>query len=84
MRDALNRVSTITDQDGYTMTLQWDNFDRLTRRSHPDGTYEEWTYNRLDPASYHLPAIAARMDVVIGEGHAESDWTVLAKDALAK
>jgi 3-hydroxyisobutyrate dehydrogenase len=29
-----------------------------------------------------LPAIAARMDDVIAEGHAHSDWTVLAKDAL--
>lgn len=31
-----------------------------------------------------LPAIAARMDTVIAEGHGKSDWTVLAKDALAK
>jgi 3-hydroxyisobutyrate dehydrogenase len=30
-----------------------------------------------------LPAIAKRMDEVIAEGHAHSDWTVLAKDALA-
>jgi 3-hydroxyisobutyrate dehydrogenase len=29
-----------------------------------------------------LPAIAARMDDVIADGHAHSDWTVLAKDAL--
>lgn len=29
-----------------------------------------------------LPAIAARMDVVIAEGHGKDDWTVLAKDAL--
>lgn len=28
-----------------------------------------------------LPAIAARMDAVIAEGHGESDWTVIAKDA---
>jgi 3-hydroxyisobutyrate dehydrogenase len=30
-----------------------------------------------------LPAIAARMDAVIAEGHGSDDWTVLAKDALA-
>ena len=30
-----------------------------------------------------LPAIAARMDAVIAEGHGKDDWTVLAKDALA-
>ncbi len=29
-----------------------------------------------------LPAIAARMDELIAEGHGEDDWTVLAKDAL--
>lgn len=29
-----------------------------------------------------LPAIAARMDTLIAEGHGASDWTVLAKDAL--
>lgn len=29
-----------------------------------------------------LPAIAARMDTVIAEGHGKDDWTVLAKDAL--
>lgn len=29
-----------------------------------------------------LPAIAARMDAVIAEGHGGSDWTVIAKDFL--
>ena len=29
-----------------------------------------------------LPAIAARMDAVIAEGHGGQDWTVLAKDSL--
>ena len=29
-----------------------------------------------------LPAIAARMDAVIAEGHAHADWTVIAKDHL--
>ncbi len=29
-----------------------------------------------------IPAIAARMDAVIAEGHGQRDWTVLAKDAL--
>lgn len=30
-----------------------------------------------------LPAIAARMDAVIAEGHGHADWTVIAKDHLA-
>jgi 3-hydroxyisobutyrate dehydrogenase len=29
-----------------------------------------------------LPALAARMDVVIGEGHGGDDWTVIAKDVV--
>jgi 3-hydroxyisobutyrate dehydrogenase len=29
-----------------------------------------------------LPAIAARMDAVIAEGHEEADWTVIARDAV--
>jgi 3-hydroxyisobutyrate dehydrogenase len=29
-----------------------------------------------------LPAIAARMDAVIAEGHGNDDWTVIAKDVL--
>jgi 3-hydroxyisobutyrate dehydrogenase len=31
-----------------------------------------------------LPAIAARMDEVIADGHGKSDWTVLGRDALTK
>ena len=31
-----------------------------------------------------IPAIAARMDAVIAEGHASDDWTVIAKDAVAR
>jgi 3-hydroxyisobutyrate dehydrogenase len=31
-----------------------------------------------------LPTIAKRMDEVIAEGHAKSDWTVVAKDALTR
>jgi 3-hydroxyisobutyrate dehydrogenase len=29
-----------------------------------------------------LPAIAARMDAVIAQGHGEKDWTVIAKDVV--
>lgn len=42
----------------------------------------------VDEASAHdralavLPAIAARMDALIAEGHGGEDWTVLAKDAV--
>jgi 3-hydroxyisobutyrate dehydrogenase len=31
-----------------------------------------------------LPAIAARMDAVIADGHGASDWTVVAKDSVSR
>jgi 3-hydroxyisobutyrate dehydrogenase len=31
-----------------------------------------------------LPSIAARMDAVIAEGHGAKDWTIIAKDVVAK
>ena len=31
-----------------------------------------------------LPAIAARMDEVIAQGHGGDDWTVIARDALVR
>jgi 3-hydroxyisobutyrate dehydrogenase len=37
---------------------------------------------RKDVSLAVLPAIAARMDEVIAQGHGSDDWTVLAKDAL--
>jgi 3-hydroxyisobutyrate dehydrogenase len=37
---------------------------------------------RRDVALAVLPAIAARMDALIAEGHGADDWTVMAKDAI--
>ncbi len=34
------------------MTYSYDDLNRLTRTTFPDGTYEETTYNRLDKASF--------------------------------
>jgi 3-hydroxyisobutyrate dehydrogenase len=31
-----------------------------------------------------LPGIAAQMDLFLSRGHAKDDWTVIAKDAVAK
>ncbi len=47
--DNVGRVRTATDVDGYTMTFDYDALDRLTRSTYPDSSYEEITYNRLDP-----------------------------------
>lgn len=47
--DAQGHLTATTDSDLYTLTMQYDDFDRLTKTTYPDGTYEETTYNRLDP-----------------------------------
>jgi 3-hydroxyisobutyrate dehydrogenase len=39
---------------------------------------------RAQLSLHGIPAIAAWMDELIAQGHAASDWTVLAKDALAR
>jgi RHS repeat-associated protein len=47
--DATNRVRTVTDSDGYTVTYDYDVLDRPTKVSFPDGTYEQIIYDKLDP-----------------------------------
>jgi len=47
--DNVGRVRTASDVDGYTLTFDYDALDRLTRSTYPDSSYEEITYNRLDP-----------------------------------
>ena len=34
---------------GYTLTFDHDDLDRLTKITHPDSTFEQFTYDRLDP-----------------------------------
>jgi len=46
--DAPGRTLTKTDVNGYTLTFEHDNMDRLTKITHPDSTFEQFTYNRLD------------------------------------
>jgi RHS repeat-associated protein len=41
-------VSTFTDQRGLTVTNTWDNLQRLTSRTYPDGTYISNQYTWLD------------------------------------
>jgi YD repeat-containing protein len=47
--DAEGRVRTRTDADGYSLIMEYDSLDRLTKTTYPDGSYEETKYNRLDP-----------------------------------
>ena len=47
--DAYGRVRTTTDRDAYTVTTDYDALNRPTRTTYPDGTYEEITYQYLNP-----------------------------------
>jgi RHS repeat-associated protein len=46
--DALGRMRTKTDESGYTLIFDHDAMDRLVKITHPDGTFEQFNYNRLD------------------------------------
>ena len=49
--DALGRTLTKTDESGYTVTFEYDDMNRLTKITHPDSTFEQFTYDRLDVAT---------------------------------
>jgi RHS repeat-associated protein len=49
--DAFGRVRTLTDESGYTLTYDYDALDRLTAVTHPDATFTQFTYERLDLVS---------------------------------
>ncbi|HXP61986.1 MAG TPA: cysteine peptidase family C39 domain-containing protein, partial [Dongiaceae bacterium] len=46
--DAVGRVRSHTDTDGYTLTYGYDDLDRLTNTTFPDGTFEVVSYTNLD------------------------------------
>jgi YD repeat-containing protein len=46
--DTANRVRTWTSTDGYTLTFSYDNLDRLTAITYPDGTSDSVAYFRRD------------------------------------
>lgn len=46
--DVFGRIRTRTDDSGYTLTLDYDDLDRPTRITHPDATFSQFTYDRLD------------------------------------
>lgn len=50
--DAFGRVRTATDVSGYTLTLDYDSLDWLTRITYPDSSFEQITYDRLDPVVF--------------------------------
>lgn len=50
--DSYGRIRTITDPENYTIILDYDALDRPTRKTYPDGSYEEIIYSRLDPEKH--------------------------------
>jgi RHS repeat-associated protein len=46
--DGFGRPRTTTDTEGYTLTTDYDAFDRPSAVTYPDGTYEQYIYERLD------------------------------------
>lgn len=42
--DTANRVRTVTDPDGYTITTDYDNLDRPTQITYPDGTNQQFQF----------------------------------------
>jgi YD repeat-containing protein len=46
--DGYNRLYTVTDSEGYTLTFSYDNMNRLTKTAYPDGTSEQTVYFNLD------------------------------------
>ncbi|MGE0452401.1 MAG: RHS repeat-associated core domain-containing protein [Vicinamibacteria bacterium] len=51
--DVYGRRRTSTDATAYTLTYDYDALDRVTKVTHPDTTYEETVYNRLDAEKRH-------------------------------
>lgn len=48
--DGYGRIRTSTDADGYTVTTDYDTFDRPVQTTYPDGTTEQIQYRWLDVA----------------------------------
>jgi RHS repeat-associated protein len=42
------RPRTLTTPEGYSTTTDYDLFDRVTKVTYPDGSYDSYTYDRLD------------------------------------
>ena len=58
--DSFNRVRTVTDSDGYTVTTDYDNLDRKTKVTYPDGTFEQFQYTDNITGAMTLDLTASR------------------------
>ena len=76
--DAFGRVRTKTDESGYTLTFDYDALDRITRITHPDGTFEQYHLRPARPRRDSGPSRAAnhagtRCPAAVGQTHG-SRW----------
>ncbi|MCG8600221.1 MAG: hypothetical protein MI807_08785 [Verrucomicrobiales bacterium] len=71
--DGFNRVRTATDIDGYTLTYDYDEIDRVTQITHPDATTEQLIYE--DEQGVKMLGVTASKD-------REDRWTRVKYDVL--
>lgn len=50
--DTSNRLATVTDSEGYTLTYSYDAANRLTQVLYPDTTTEQIIYDKLDAVMF--------------------------------
>ena len=48
--DSVGRIRTHTDAGGFARIMDYDNFDRVTFITYPDGSTEQFVYDKLDLA----------------------------------
>ena len=48
------RIRTFTDSEGWIATCDYDAADRLTKIAYPDGTSDQYAYDKLPPLISHL------------------------------
>jgi RHS repeat-associated protein len=46
--DSAGRPRSITGQNAYAITLDYDDADRVVKTTYPDGSFKQYTYDRLD------------------------------------
>jgi len=82
--EAFNPGTTITARAKRMLDGNWSEPSWELAMARKDARLMLEEAARANLALSVLPAIAARMDQVIADGHGKSDWTVIAKDALTK
>jgi RHS repeat-associated protein len=83
--DGYGRVRTAIDEVGYMLTYDYDELDRTTKITYPDGTYEQVVYDRLDArdrrdrlgrwSHYSVDAVRHLINVVDPKGrNVRQEW----------